>query len=176
MTLSIRTRSIAPGAARCPPEICAPSNAGPVGRGGSEQPLPRAQHDLRVRADVHQQRDLVGEIGRFREDRAGRVRANVPGDARQDVDPRAFVAGQIQLARPNPHGRIRRERERRRSERHRVDAQEEVVHDRVAHDGEFENLLDIHAGPRREPGDQARHGAAHRLCHRGRATLMHHRV
>ena len=28
---SIRTRSIAPGAARCPQEIWAPSNAGPVG-------------------------------------------------------------------------------------------------------------------------------------------------
>ena len=28
---SIRTRSIAPGAARCPPLIWAPSNAGPVG-------------------------------------------------------------------------------------------------------------------------------------------------
>ena len=27
----ISTRSIAPGAARCPLEICAPSNAGPVG-------------------------------------------------------------------------------------------------------------------------------------------------
>ena len=28
---SMRTRSIAPGAARCPQLICAPSNAGPVG-------------------------------------------------------------------------------------------------------------------------------------------------
>ncbi len=28
---SIRTRSIAPGAALCPEEICAPSKAGPVG-------------------------------------------------------------------------------------------------------------------------------------------------
>ena len=27
----MRTRSMAPGAARCPPEICAPSKAGPVG-------------------------------------------------------------------------------------------------------------------------------------------------
>ena len=31
VSLSIRTRSIAPGAARCPPEIWAPSKAGPVG-------------------------------------------------------------------------------------------------------------------------------------------------
>jgi hypothetical protein len=31
VTVSIRTRSIAPGAARWPPEICAPSKAGPVG-------------------------------------------------------------------------------------------------------------------------------------------------
>ena len=28
---SMRTRSMAPGAARCPQLICAPSNAGPVG-------------------------------------------------------------------------------------------------------------------------------------------------
>ena len=31
VSLSIRTRSIAPGAARCPHEIWAPSKAGPVG-------------------------------------------------------------------------------------------------------------------------------------------------
>ncbi len=35
---SIRTRSIAPGAARCPAEICAPSNAGPVGASASSTP------------------------------------------------------------------------------------------------------------------------------------------
>ena len=31
VSLSMRIRSIAPGAARCPDEICAPSKAGPVG-------------------------------------------------------------------------------------------------------------------------------------------------
>ena len=59
---SIRTRSIAPGAARWPQAICAPSNAGPVGLRAGEQPLAVAEHDLGVGADVDEQRDLVGEV------------------------------------------------------------------------------------------------------------------
>ena len=49
---SIRTRSIAPGAARWPPLICAPSNAGPVGLEAASSRSLVAEHDLGVRADV----------------------------------------------------------------------------------------------------------------------------
>ena len=133
VSLSIRTRSIAPGAARWPHEICAPSKAGPGRRRGGEQPVPRAEDDLGVRADVDEQRDLVREVRRLGEDRPGRVRADVAGDARQHVDARAGVAGQLQLARRRTRtARVGRERERRRAERRRVDAEQEVMHDRIA--------------------------------------------
>jgi hypothetical protein len=37
------------------------------------------------------------------------------------------------------------ERERRRAERHRVDAEQEVMHDRVADDRDLEDLRDVDA-------------------------------
>ena len=52
---SIRTRSIAPGAARWPQEICAPSKAGPVGEEQASRPLAVAEHDFRIGADVDDQ-------------------------------------------------------------------------------------------------------------------------
>ena len=80
---SIRTRSIAPGAARWPALIWAPSNAGPVGTAGGEQPVAVAEHDLGVRADVDDERHRVGLVRLLGQDHARRVRTDVAGDARQ---------------------------------------------------------------------------------------------
>ena len=59
---SIRTRSMAPGAARWPPLIWAPSKAGPVGLDAASSRSPVAQHDLGVRADVDDERDALGPV------------------------------------------------------------------------------------------------------------------
>ena len=47
-----------------------------------EQPVAVPEHDLGVRADVDDEADLVGEVRRLGEDHAGRVGADVAGDAR----------------------------------------------------------------------------------------------
>ena len=51
-------RSIAPGAARWPEEICAPSKAGPVGEEQAQNAAAIAQQDLGVGADVDKQRQI----------------------------------------------------------------------------------------------------------------------
>ena len=67
----MRTRSMAPGAARWPPLIWAPSKAGPVGRRGGEQPVAVAEHDLGVRADVDDQASTsLAAVRRLGEDHA----------------------------------------------------------------------------------------------------------
>ena len=79
----MRTRSIAPGAARWPQEICAPSKAGPVGEEQASRPSRVAEQDLGVGADVGDQRQLVAQIGPFGERDAGGVGADMAGDAGQ---------------------------------------------------------------------------------------------
>ena len=82
---SMRTRSIAPGAARWPHEICAPSNAGPGRARGGEQSVAVAEDDLGVGPDVDDEVHLVPEVRALGEDDAGRVGADVPRDAGQHV-------------------------------------------------------------------------------------------
>ena len=86
---SIRTRSIAPGAARWPPRIWAPSKAGPVGleAASSRSRLPRTISAFVPTSTTSV--DPLGLVRRLGEDHAGGVGADVAGDARQDVDPGA---------------------------------------------------------------------------------------
>ena len=132
---SMRTRSMAPGAARWPPEIWAPSKAGPVGLEAASSRLLVAEHDLGVGADVDDERHLArpGAAPRRgsrrpcrrrhgRRCRAGRRRG--AGVRRAGRAPRAVVLTARSVASANgapPSGG-------------RVDAEQEVVHDRVADD------------------------------------------
>ena len=124
MSRSIRTRSIAPGAARWPDEIWAPSKAGPVGDDAGEQEVPVPENDLGVRADVDDELDDLGLVGRLGQDHAGRVGADVAGDARQDVDPGAGMGEQVELVGPDRDRPVGGQRERRRAERDRVDPEQ----------------------------------------------------
>ena len=143
---------------------------------GGEQAALVAEDDLGVRADVDDQRHPLGLVRLLGQDDAGGVRADVPGDARQDVDPRARVRAQAQLGGGRPDRPVRRQRERRAAERRRVDAEQEVVHDRVADDRQLEDLGPLDAGPHRQRGDEPVERLAHRGRHLAGALGMHHRV
>ena len=138
---SIRTRSIAPGAARWPRADLGALEGRPGRARGGQQPVAVAQDDLGVRADVDDQltaaRTGSGASARIT---AGRVGADVAGDARQDVDPGARVDPQAELGRRQAHRPVGGQRERRAAERRRVDPEQEVVHDRVAHDRQLEDV------------------------------------
>ena len=119
-----------------------------------EQPALVAEHDLGVRADVDDERHPLGEVRLLGQDHAGRVGADVAGDAGQDVDARTGVDEQAELGRGRVDRPVRGERERRAAERGRVDAEQEVMHDRVADEGQLEDLDPLDPGPHRERGDQ----------------------
>ena len=110
---SMRTRSMAPGAARWPPEISAPSKAGPVGEEAATTRVAVAEHDLGIGADIDEQHHLVLAMRAFRQRRAGRVGADMAGDAGQHVEPRALVDFEADLVRPDVQRARDGERERR---------------------------------------------------------------
>ena len=110
----MRMRSIAPGAARWPQEIWAPSKAGPVGDEAGEQALAVAEHDLGVGAHVDDEPELVAEIGRLGEHDAGSVGADVAGDAGQRIDERSRRDVEPEIPRPRLMGAVDRQRERAR--------------------------------------------------------------
>ena len=120
------------------------------GTGGAragEEAVAVAEHDLRVGADVDQQRHLVRQIGPLGEHDAGGVGAHVAGDARQHVDARVAVNGEIDLGRPQRQRGVGRERERRAAQLDRADAEQQVVHDRIADERRLEDVLAARCPP-----------------------------
>ncbi len=98
------------------------------------------------------------------------------GDARQDIRAGAGMGLKLELRGANADRAIGGERERRGTQRDRVDPQDEVVHDRVAHDRQLEDLVALDPSRCGEPGQQAVERCAHRSCHLGRPLRMHHGV
>ena len=72
-------------------------------------------------------------------DRTRGVCADVTGDARADVI-RRIRELEVQLARATTHRFVGGEHERRRTERRRVDAEKDVVHDRVTDEHDLEHV------------------------------------
>ena len=104
VTGSISTRSMAPGAARWPEEICAPSKAGPVGEEQARTRVAVAEQDLGVGADVDHEHQLLGAVGGLGEGDGGGVGADVAGDAGQDVDAGVLVQAELDLLGPEVEG------------------------------------------------------------------------
>ena len=98
-----------------------------------------AEHDFGVGADIDEEGDIVARVGRFGEDHAGGIGADMAGDQRQGVDEGPRRDGKPEVA----GGRIQRlvdsERERRAAELDRVEAEIEVMHDRVADRGHLDD-------------------------------------
>ena len=141
-----------------------------------EQALAVAEHDFRIRADVDEERDLVALVGPLGEDHAGAVGADVARDAGQDVDARVGVHGDPERGRRQRQRLVDRERERRAAELDRIDAEHEVMHDRVADERKLEDVGRLDPGLAREFGGERRERIADRLGHLHRAARIHHRV
>ena len=83
---------------------------------------------------------VVAAVRAFLQHRGGGVGADVAGDARQHVQVRV---GQIELdvVGPRVDRLVGGERERRGAERRRIDAEHEVVHDRVADEHDVDDAV-----------------------------------
>ena len=115
---------------------------GRTGRAGAGQhALVVAEDDLGVGTDVNQQADLIGKVGALSQYHAGSIGTNMPGDARQHVNPGIAMYQEINLHRPQRDGPISGQRKRGTAQLHRIDAQKEVVHDGVANEGGLQDVL-----------------------------------
>ena len=100
----------------------------------------------------------------------------MPGDAGQQVEPGVRMHREIDLARPQGH-RVRGcQRERGPAEFNRVDAQQQVVHHRVADEDALENVGGGDPGLRGDLADQGVDRLAHRLGHLDRPAGVHQRI
>ena len=147
--------------------------AGRAGRG--EHTALIAEHDLGVRADVDEQLHGGAAVRTFRQHRRGGVGSNVAGDAWSDVERRVGQA-EFELTGATLDGLGRREHERGRAQRRRIDAEHEVVHDRVADEHDLEKAVTrcVHRGE--ELADELVDGAADRHRQLRGTALVHHDV
>ena len=141
-----------------------------------EQALVVAEHDLGIGADVDEQRHLLGEVRALGQHDAGGVGADVAGDAGQHVDARVAMDGEVDLGRPHRQRRVGRQRERRAAQLDRIDAEQQMMHDRVADERRLEDLLARDADLPRDVGDEAVDRGAHGVGHLLLAARIHHHV
>ena len=97
-------------------------------------------------------------------------------DAGQGIDAGIGMQGNAEFGRRHGHCTVNGEREGRTAQFHRIDAEHEVMHDRVADQRHFQNrfLLDV-----RRCGHfsgQLAQGFAHGRRHLRRAARIHHRI
>ncbi len=148
--------------------------SGRAGRG--QQPVAVAKHDLGVRAHVDDQVDDLLVVRGLRQDHAGGVGADVARDQRQRIDPGAGVDADGEVARRHRERVIGDERERRPAQLRRVEAEHEVVHDRVADDDQLEDVLTRGVGVRAELSHQLVETGADRGRQLHLAAGVHHHV
>jgi hypothetical protein len=144
----------------------------PVG----DDALAVAEHDLGIGADVDHQHHALLMMGLFGQHGAGRVRADMAGDTRQHVDARAEIDRQAEFAAPAMDCARNCKRERRLAEFGRVDAQKQMVHDRVADEHGIEDVVLFDAALPTDFLDQRVDGAAHRLGHGHASVRVHHHI
>ena len=157
---SMRTRSIAPGAARCPHEICAPSNAGPVGLEAASR---RSRLPSTISAFVPTSTRRLTSSARC--GASERTTPAVSAPTWPAMHGSTYARAPGCTGRPSSRagmrsGLVDRQGERRAAERRRVDPEQEVVHDRVADERDLEHVRALDSGARRELCRELREAAA----------------
>ena len=109
-------------------------------RGAGDEAAPVAEHQLGVGADIDEQRQFVAQIRPFGEHHAGRIGADMAGDAGQAIDEGAGRDVKVEFARARLEGAVEGQRERRAAEFGRIEAEEQMMHDRIADHRDLENI------------------------------------
>ena len=84
--------------------------------------------------------------------------------------------GEVNLYRPQSNGTVSGQRKGRAAQFHRVDTQQQVVHDGVAHKSGFQNVLGRNTGLRGHVYREFVERGAHRSGHFYLAAGVHHDV
>ena len=144
--------------------------------GGGEQLVAVAQHDLGIGADIDDQGHLVGLMRRLRQDDAGGIGADMAGDAGQHEDAGIGMDPELDLRGPDGDRPVGRERERRPAQLGRIDAQQQMMHDRIADEGDLEDLAQADTRFLGDIDCQSIQRLAHGLGHLGIAAGIHHHI
>ncbi len=148
--------------------------AGRARRG--QQSIAVAQYDLGVGPDIDDQVHGLLVVGRLGQDHACGVRTHMTRDAGQQVYTRAGVHVEIELRGPPVHGAVRGQGERRAAKFGRVQAQEEMVHDRVPDHGERQDVRRVGAGVRAKLRGQLVHARPDHARQLALRAWVHHQV
>ena len=97
-------------------------------------------------------------------------------NTRDNVDACAFIHLQIDLGCPGMHRAGNSKCEGRAAEFRRIDAEEQVMHDRVADKYAVENVLRLDSSLSADAFDEAVDGVAHGLRHGFPTIRVHHHV
>ena len=143
------------------------------------------QHDLGVGAHVHDESSglaLLTEASAHvlsqtsRQDHRSGVGPYVAGDTRQHVDPGCRMGFDGQVVGPQVEGLVDGQGERRPAQRRGVVAQEQVVHNRVAHQHQLQHLVAGGVDLADQFPHQVVEGAADRAGQLCLAARVHHHV
>ena len=135
-----------------------------------------AEHDFGIGADIDQQHHLILAMRPLGERGGGGIGADVASDAGQHVDAGACIHRQADLGRFQMHSTGDGKCERSAAKLGRVDAEKEMMHDRIANEDGVQNILARHAAIGADLVDQSVQGFAHRVGHGLAAVRVHHHV
>ncbi len=112
------------------------------GAGGAHDPLPVPDRDLGVGADVDDQADLVRLVRGFGQQHGDVVGADMAGDAGEQMHAGGRMQPQTDVGGAPVDRPADRQRERRPAQVGRVDAEGQVMHDRIADDHDVQHVFD----------------------------------
>ena len=145
-------------------------------RGAGDEAILIAEYEFGIGADIDQQSEFIAQIRPFGEHDGGGVGADMAGNAGQAIDESAGRDIEAEFARPRFEGAVQRQRERRAAEFGRIEAEEQMVHDRIADHGDFENIGPRHARLFDDLANQRIDGAAHAARQFSLAARIHHDI
>ena len=148
----------------------------PGRRGTGDQPPAVAENDLGVGADVDEEGDLVLFVGRLGKHHAGAVGADMAGDQGKRVDPGPGRDMQTEVMGARVIRPVDGQSKGCSAEFDRIEAEEEVVHDRIADRGHLDDPVALDAGVTGDLADELIDRGADDGGHLRLAARMHHHV
>ncbi len=128
---------------------------GTCGAGADQQSLFVGQHNLRIGTDIDHQGHGPVVAGSLRQDNPGGIGAHMPGNTGQAVQPRFSMGAQANFAGPGVDGLTGGQGKGRSTQVDRINAQQNVVHDRIGDQRDLEDILDPATRFQREICEQA---------------------
>ena len=144
--------------------------------GAGQQPLVVAEHDFRIGTDVHQQADRPAPVGLLAKHHPSGIGADMTGDTGQQIGYGAWIDLKAKVSGRQVDRLLHRQREGRPAQLHRADAEQQMMHDRVAHERQAKDVLRVDGAVRYGSGHELVDGSAHLPGQFIAALRVHHDI